>query len=316
MDRSIGNKSSQFPLVSILIPTFNRAKYLKYALDSALAQTYRNIEIIVHDDASTDSTPDLLATYHDPRLRVIRTKDNHGMLGGWNYIVKQARGEYLKFLASDDLLGPTCVAELVQAAIAHPEAAIITCQRQFIDDRGRVIKKMGFANKNIVVDGRDHAHWILTTVRENKIGEPTAVLYQTKLVERAGEYDPQFSQFADFEYWIRLLAYGDLVYVHKPLCSFRLHEGSNTSAAIRDGRFITEIFALIRKYYDNSQFTQTFSLTPADRAHVTKLKIFDTLKNIKDLFAAGKFSQSLRYFWRLIQAIVPPIGRMSSRSHQ
>lgn len=287
------------PLVSILIPTFNRADYLGEAIDSALAQTYKNIEIIVHDDASTDRTPELLKKYSDKRLHLIRTEDNHGMLGGWNYIVGKAKGEYLKFLASDDLLEPTCVEELVKAAIKHPRASIITCQRKFIDGVGNVVKKMGFSSKDRAVNGQVHAHWILTTLRENKIGEPTAVLYPTKLVKKAGEYDKTFSQFADFEYWIRLLEFGDLVYVHKPLCSFRTHAGSNTSAAIRDGRFITEIFALLKKYYDNPKYLKVFSLSSKDRDHVTKTKTLDTLKNIKDLFAHGQISQARRYFARL-----------------
>ena len=286
------------PLVSILIPTYNRADYLGSAIDSGLAQTYENIEIIVHDDASTDGTPALLAQYRDPRLRIIRTEDNHGMLGGWNYIVTKAKGEYLKFLASDDLLEPSCVAELVASAQSHPMAALITCQRKFIDWRGEVVSKLGFANKNTVVNGKDHARWILTTLRENKIGEPTAVLYPTKLVKKAGEYDPTFSQFADFEYWIRLLEFGDLVYVHKPLCSFRTHEGSNTSSAIRDGRFITEIFALIAKYY-KAPYLVTFGLTEKDRLKVIKTKTLDTLKNIKDLFVHGQLAQARRYFARL-----------------
>ncbi|MBP9670706.1 glycosyltransferase, partial [Candidatus Woesebacteria bacterium] len=261
--------NSNLPLVSILIPTYNRADYLGEAIDSALKQTYKNIKIIVHDDASTDSTPELLKKYSDKRLHIIRTEDNHGMLGGWNYIITKAKGEYIKFLASDDLLEPRCVEKLVKAAIKHPSASIITCQRKFIDGQGRVVKKMGFAKKDVVVDGREHAHWILTTLRENKIGEPTAVLYPTKLVKKAGDYDKTFSQFADFEYWIRLLEFGDLVYVHKPLCSFRTHAGSNTSAAIRDGRFITEIFALLKKYYDNTHFLKVFNLSDNDRVHVT-----------------------------------------------
>lgn len=292
------------PLVSILIPTYNRATYISSALDSALAQTYPKLEIIVHDDASSDNTKEVLSGYYDPRLRIIRTEDNHGMIGGWNYIVKKARGEYIKFLASDDLLEPTCVAELVSSALAHPNSAIITCQRKFINEQGRVVKKMGFANKSVVVDGIHHARWILTTLRENKIGEPTAVLYPTHLVNKAGVYDPQFSQFADFEYWIRLLQFGKLVYVHKPLCSFRVHEGSNTSTAIRDGRFITEIFALLRKYYDSPDYAATFSLTPADRAHVTKIKTLDTLKNIKDLFIRGELSTARRYFTRILRALL------------
>lgn len=291
------------PLVSVLIPTYNRADYLGQAIDSALAQTYKNIEIIVHDDASTDNTPVLLKQYHDKRLRIIRTEDNHGMLGGWNYIVKQAKGEYIKFLASDDLLEPNCVKELLNAALKHSSAALVTCQRKFIDGEGRLVKIMGYSNKDIIVYGLKHAHWILTTLRENKIGEPTAVLYPTKLVQQAGEYDPTFSQFADFEYWIRLLQFGDLVYVHKPLCSFRTHASSNTSSAIADGRFITEIFALIDKYYQDSFFIKKFALTDQDRAKVVKTKTLDTLKNIKDLFIAGKLSQARRYFTRLSKAV-------------
>lgn len=297
---------NKLPLVSILIPSYNREKYLSEAIDSALAQTYKNIEIIVHDDASTDATPTLLARYHDSRLRVIRTEDNHGMIGGWNYIVGKSCGKYLKFLASDDLLAPTCVTQLVKAALAHPAATLITCQRQFIDEQGRpvrrggVIKKMGFSNKNMVIGGKEHAHWILTTLRENKIGEPTAVLYPSKLVKKAGVYDSQFSQFADFEYWIRLLQFGDLVYVHQPLCSFRTHASSNTSAAIRDGRFITEIFALISKHRN--------SLSPAERSRITRQKTLDTLKNIKDLLLEGHLLRASRYTIRLVGAI--------SQSHQ
>ncbi|EKD80683.1 MAG: family 2 glycosyl transferase [uncultured bacterium] len=283
------------PLVSILIPTYNRETYLGDALNSALNQTYPNIEIIVHDDASTDNTPEVLAWYHDPRLRIIRTNNNHGMIGGWNYIVKQARGKYIKFLASDDLLDPNCVIELVKAATAHPKAALITCQRRFIDEQGRLVKKMGFANKNIVVNGKEHAHSILTTLRQNLIGEPTAVLYPTKLVKKVGGFDPQFSQFADFEYWIRLLQFGDLVYLHRTLCSFRTHAGNNTSAAMQDGRFITEIFTLIKKY--------CASLTPAEVDHVTRQKTLDTLKNIKDLLLEGHFLRASKYAIRLIGAI-------------
>ena len=288
------------PLVSILIPTFNRAEYLGAALDSALAQTYPNLEIIVHDDGSSDGTAELLKKYRDPRLRIIRTHINHGMLGGWNYIVRKAKGDWIKFLASDDLLAPTCVAKLVKAAQSHPAAALITCRRQFIDGAGKVIKTLGFAPRSTVVPGLTHAHLILTTIRENKIGEPTAVLYRRDLVKLAGEYDPAFSQFADLEYWIRLLQFGDLVYVHQPLCSFRVHAGSSTSAAIRDGRFITEIFALIRKYYDSPVYSRVFGLSPSDRTRVLRLKTLDTLKNIKDLFVAGHFGQAYRYMTRLI----------------
>lgn len=288
------------PLVSLLIPTYNSVKYLAFALDSVFAQTYENIEIIVHDDASTDETPELLAKYRNlAKIRLIRTEKNHGMVNGWNYLTKLARGKYIKFLASDDLLSPTCVTELVAVAQKHPEAAIVTSARDFINESGNIIKTLGFSDKDEVVDGKACAHQVLTTIRENKIGEPTAVLYPTKLISKAGGFDPQFSQFTDFEYWLRLLEFGDLAFINKPLCSFRTHHSSNSSKAIRDGRFIDEIFLLIDKYYSSAHFQTVYSLTTKDKDTVIKQKTLDTLKNIKDLILSGKFVQARRYYLRL-----------------
>jgi len=288
------------PLVSILIPSYNRADFLGFAIDSALAQTYQNIEIIVHDDASTDKTPDLLKKYKRiERVRVITTKTNHGMIGGWNYLVRFAKGEYLKFLASDDLLDPECIAVLVEAAQKNMGCALITCKRRFVNNKNEVITTLGFSTRSLVTSGPKLAHQILTDLRINKIGEPSAVLYPSSLIKKAGDYDSQFSQFADFEYWLRLLQFGDLVYVNRPLCSFRLHDSSNTSRSIRDGRFVDEIFLLIDKYYSSLLYRQAFHLTKADQARVTRQKTLDTLKNIKDLFLHGHVTQARNYFRRL-----------------
>lgn len=287
-----------------MIPVYNREEYIGMAIDSVLKQTYKNFELIVHDDASTDNTPGVLALYHDPRLKIIRTKQNHGMIGGWNYLLKKAKGEFVKQMGSDDLLAPNCIELQVKALLEHPLAAMTTCQRRVIDERGVTLTTYQFAKKTTLVSGNTHAHWILTNLRENKIGEPCAVLFRRNLIEKAGLFDPRFSQFADFEYWIRLLQFGDLYYDHVPLCSFRTHSGSNTSAAILDGRFITEIFTLIHKYYKDPFFVKTFELTKKDRYEVTKLKTLDTLKNIKDLLMAGEIYQSLKYFSRLTKSFL------------
>ena len=149
-------------------------------------------------------------------------------------------------------------------------------------------------------------NWIASSLDERfgakPPSSPTAVLYPAKLVQQAGEYDPRFSQFADFEYWIRLLQFGELVYLHQPLCSFRTHTGSNTSAAVQDGRFITEIFTLINKYYQNSVFVQTYSLSLSDRRQLTRAKTLDTLKNIKDLIVNGNLGLAWRYLTKLTSA--------------
>lgn len=284
-----------------MIPVYNREDYIAEAIKSVLVQTYKNFELIIHDDASTDGSLTIIKQFHDHRIRLIHTAKNHGMLGGWNYLLKYGHGKYIKQMGSDDLLFPTCIARQVEALESHPRVALVTCQRQVIGDRGQHLTTYQFAHHDTLVSGVEHAHWILTTLRENKIGEPCAVLFRRSLIKRAGMFDTRFSQFADFEYWVRLLAYGDLLYLHEPLCSFRTHDGSNTTSAIRDGRFISEIFTLIDKFYKDSFFVKTYSLTPTDRRRVMTLKIKDTLKNIKDLVLSGDLSRATAYTIRLLK---------------
>lgn len=286
------------PLVSILIPAYNSQGYIREALDSALSQTYKNIEIIVHDDASTDDTPKILKQYKDKRLRVITTKMNHGMVGGWNYILTRAKGKYIKFLASDDMLSPDCVSKMVSVAESVSNLALVTCKRELIDDIGSAKGFLKFSSRNIVVDGIEHARWTLTTLTENKIGEPTSVLLPRKLIKHAGYFDKNLHNLVDLECWLRLLQFGDLAYINEPLCSFRIHSATSTSRAIREGLFIDDFFYIIKKYSDTSVLT-TYQLTRNDLDLVKNQKTRDVLKNIKDLVLNGDTDRAKIYMNRL-----------------
>lgn len=297
------------PLVSIVIPVYNQKAYIEEAVDSALSQSYGNCEVIVHDNCSTDGTYEVLKKYRD-RIRLYRSDHNRGMVGGWNRAIRYAKGDYIKFLASDDLLDPKCVQVLLQAITSRPGSVLAVCRRRFIDNEGNVMKTMGFADRNMQVSGTEYAKSFLSEVRENRIGEPTAVLYPRSVIAKAGGYDPHFSQFADTEYWLRLLLHGNIVYVDTPLCSFRVHEASNSAAAVRDGRFISETFSLIRTYYRDPAYAKVLALDRIKEKSVTNMKILDTLKNIKDLLIEGHVSQAAAYFRLLSRETgVVPISR-------
>lgn len=94
------------PLVTIAIPTFNRAIWLKDCLLYALSQTYQHFEVVVSDNASTDETPDILKQFADKRLRIIRQKTNIGLFPNWNACLAQARGDYIIFVSDDDRVEP------------------------------------------------------------------------------------------------------------------------------------------------------------------------------------------------------------------
>ena len=110
------------PLVSILIPVFNREKVVKRAIDSALAQTYTNIEVIVCDNASTDSTWDILQSYakNDKRIKAHRNTCNLGPVQNWLCCLKYASGEYVKFIWSDDAIHPNFITETIHPMINNP----------------------------------------------------------------------------------------------------------------------------------------------------------------------------------------------------
>ena len=100
------------PLVSIIIPAYNAAAYIREALDSALAQTYRNKEIIVIDDGSTDKTSRLLERYIKTESIIYIHQGNHGLAGARNTGIKTARGKYISLLDADDLLPPLKISAL------------------------------------------------------------------------------------------------------------------------------------------------------------------------------------------------------------
>jgi len=282
---------------------------LRAEIASVLAQSYPHFVRLVHDDGSSDETWAIMHEFHDSRLRLFRSRSPHGMVPGWNYLLRRARGQYCKQMGADDLLAPNCLAQELAALLAHPTAALVTCRRNLIDAHGRHLRYLSLASHNQVVPGFKHARWVLTTIRENKIGEPVAVLFPRRLLTRAGAFDPRFSQFADFEFWLRLLSCGDLVYLHLPLVSFRRHPEAHTTRALADGRYIPEIYRLIRKYYSSPVFSRLFSLTPTLRRRVTWQKTLDVAKTIKDLAIADQPLLAIRFSFLLLRSLVLlPLG--------
>ncbi len=126
------------PLVSVGLPVFNGERYLTQAMDSLLAQTVPNLELIVADNASTDSTADICAEYakHDPRVRVHRHRENIGAPGNWNFVARQARGTYFKWASTSDLCAPTFLERCVAVLEAEPDVVVCFPRTEFISGDG------------------------------------------------------------------------------------------------------------------------------------------------------------------------------------
>ncbi|WP_417069576.1 glycosyltransferase family 2 protein [Niveibacterium terrae] len=232
-------------LVSLCIPTFNGARFIEESLQSALAQSFRDMEILVVDDGSSDDTlrrVQSLATL-DPRIRVVRNEKNLGLVGNWNRCLEIAHGEWIKFLFQDDLLHPQCVEKLLAEA-RRQSAPFLACDRNFLfaestTEELRAIYARNRATINAFlgpgrgVSADEFAQRIPRRLNNNYVGEPTSTLIHRSVFERIGRFNPEFTQLCDLEYWTRAASHYGIAFVPEALTTFRVHS-SATSAINRN----------------------------------------------------------------------------------
>jgi glycosyltransferase involved in cell wall biosynthesis len=216
------------PAVSVCIPCYRGAAHLAAAINSVLAQTLTDFELIVVDDNSPDNTVELMRQFTDPRIRFLVNPVNLGPDGNWNRCLELARGRYFKLLPQDDLLAPTCLAEQVDVLErdSAEKIALVFCARTILDARDRAIMTRGYPQRRSgVIAAR-------TLIRQcirrgtNVIGEPGSVMFRRQLGTVAGKFDASIGYVLDLDYWVRLLLHGDAYYLAKPLASFRVSGGS------------------------------------------------------------------------------------------
>lgn len=221
--------STESPRVSICIPTYRGAATIGAAIDSVLAQTFEDFELLVVDDGSPDDTVDVAASRRDPRLRLLRNPRNLGPQGNWNLCLELARGAYMKLLPHDDLLHPRCLERQVRALDADTRArlALTFCARDVIGPDGRVrLRHRGFVG---AAEGEVAREFVIRQCLRrgtNLIGEPGAVLFRRALAQRVGGFDGRHPYVIDLEYWLRLLEHGSAWYCDEALASFRVWRGS------------------------------------------------------------------------------------------
>ena len=113
------------PLITIGIPTFNRASLLRRCVAAALAQSYQHFEVLVSNNASTDETAHVLACFDDRRLRVVKQERNIGLIPNWNACLAEAKGEYIVFVSDDDLVAPWLLDRCIDVVRSEPDVPIV-----------------------------------------------------------------------------------------------------------------------------------------------------------------------------------------------
>ncbi|MEO7433997.1 MAG: glycosyltransferase, partial [Candidatus Binatia bacterium] len=203
------------PRVSVVLPVYNHLRFLPEAVGSVLAQTYRDFELVIVNDGSTDGTREYLDGLRDPRVVVIH-QENCRLPGALNTGFAHARGELLTWTSADNHCAPIFLEALVGALDRHPDAGFAYSAFAWIDDESR-----------ITGIHRDQEVTVRSLMKQNP--GIAAFLYRRNCQEAAGLYDPALDGAEDWDMWIRIVERTAAVYVPEILYYYRLHADSMTS---------------------------------------------------------------------------------------
>ena len=219
LSRFIYNKyMSTQPLISIITPSFNQARFLEETMRSVLEQDYPNIEYIVIDGGSTDGSLQIIHKYTD-RLTYWQSRPDKGQTDAINQGFGRATGEILAWLNSDDILYPGAVKAAVQQLQDHPEVGMVYANCQWINAEGKVIGNFPAAQTDLHKLRRGYVH----------IPQQTA-FFRADLWRKVGPLDDSFYFAMDYDLWTRLATHAPLLYVRELWAAFRLHEGAKSIA--------------------------------------------------------------------------------------
>jgi len=211
------------PLVSICIPTFNRAGMIDKAIKSALAQTYYNIEVIVVDNASRDNTAAVVATYTDKRLKYVKNERNLGLFGNFNRCVEVATGEYVHILHSDDYINPEFTASCMAFFKAHP-SVVMTSTRARIVGTG-FENDISYSDTELVYEAPAGFRRLLDA--RSFITCPSVMIRRDVYLE-VGLYSLEYPYSSDFYQYLKIARVYDIGFV-SGACLF-YHQGEHSES--------------------------------------------------------------------------------------
>lgn len=207
------------PTVSIITPVYNGERFIRESLDSALAQTYLDWELIAVDDGSTDSTPEILREYTDPRVRIIR-QANQGEATARNTGLAQATGKYVAFLDADDLYLPNALADMVEYLEAHPEFDVVLCDGNLCDQNKRILSRLS-EHRSSICTGDILEPLVLTA---DVITVPVCTMTRRATIEQYHVlFDKNLVIGPDWDFWIQLARHARFGHLDRITCMYRVH---------------------------------------------------------------------------------------------
>jgi glycosyltransferase involved in cell wall biosynthesis len=282
--------------ISVIVPNYNHAKYLKQRLDSVLNQTYKDFELLVLDDNSADNSRKIVDDYAKRFPEIIRyyNEINSGSASKqWDYGVSKSHGEYIWIAESDDFAEPEFLEKTSSILSGNDNVGLVYCNSRIIDDLKKTEYFTSGWKKNLrknkwAIDYFNNGKREISEClyRQNTINNVSGVLFRKSKYIEAGLADHSIRYCGDWYLYIRILLISDIAYISLPLNALRLHPGSTFHENFKNSTYLLEV---LRIYLFTSS---KIDLTP-------KMKII-MLRNLlgimRRIFTQGRFPEFNKVF--------------------
>ena len=247
---------SRLPLVSICVPTYNSSRYLRQSLDSLIAQTYGNLEVIISDNASDDDSLAIANEYGEKYgFKVFANICNSGALNNWNRLIELAQGEYVAIYHSDDVYEPTIVEESVDLLEREPDVGLIGAMATVIDESGKKQYPLGLpagVEPSVLYGFAEVFRAVLGNGGDRVFLVTPSVMVRRRLYQELGSFDTsgRFGSAGDYEMWLRIAARSPAFVIPRPLMRYRVHKEQGSERELRRNVALPDIMAVLAEYAD------------------------------------------------------------------
>lgn len=277
------------PLITIIIPTFNRPQYIAEAVTSALNQNYNSYEVLVIDDGSNDNTEEIISKIDDERLTYIK-KNHSGAPDTRNRGIREAKGDYILWLDSDDILLPNILNRYIDVLSMYPDVDVLYGDLEVFTEDGQlqILKYVDYySEKNLVS----------RLIFHNIFPNPGSLVRKETYI-KYGIYNPNFTRAHDYEFWCRIAVAAKFKHIGQLCCRWRWHEGNMSSGTVKyDTSYEAKIVkALVNKHPLEKLFPGFDWREPKRAESLSFHKIGEILDAYKDHDSANEFYHKAAYY--------------------
>jgi glycosyltransferase involved in cell wall biosynthesis len=223
--------------VSIIVLTYNRAHLVTETIDSILAQTVKDFELIVVDNESTDNTEEVIKSYTDRRIRYFRHQNNGLVAVNRNYGISKANGEYIAFCDDDDLWMPEKLERQVNLLDLNKELGLVYSDCYIMDENGNLERDTLLSSSRLLRGN------VFDKLFQGNFIPMLTVMFRREVLSKVGGFDPKYRIAQDYDLWLRIAEHYPIDFIEKPLAKYRIHGGNvsrNRELAINEGFQLTE----------------------------------------------------------------------------